>query len=364
MGRNSWGALALSLAYASCLCVARGQPALTAQNAIDPLTYSGPDRTERLIEGAKREGAVVLYSGMIENQALRPIAQAFQKKYPFVKLSYWRADSENIVAKLGAEERGNNHVGDVVEGTGIGEQATSAGLAQPFTTPSLQDFPEKYRDPDHLWAPTRMSYFATAYNTRLVPASEAPRTYEALLDPKWKGKMAWSFGPAVGTSLFLTNLRIAWGEDKAMDYFRKLAAQKVIDYGATARTVVDRVMAGEYALGLNIYAHHPLISKAKGAPVDTVLMDPVPSAAGTALVAKGAPHPYAAMLLIDFLLSKDGQEIMAKSQYFPSRADVAPLPELARIVPEKTGFHENFVSPRMFARYTESSNKIADEVFR
>jgi ABC-type Fe3+ transport system substrate-binding protein len=344
------------------IVVAEAAPA--PSGAINPLTYNGPDREQRLMDGARREGQVVLYSGMIENQALRPIAQAFETKYPFVKLSYWRADSEDIVAKIIAETRGRNHVGDVIEGTGIGEEAIAANLAQPFTTPQLNDFPARYRDPHHLWAPTRMSYFGTAYNTQLVPPDQIPKTYEALLDPKWKGKMAWSYGPAVGTALFITNLRIAWGEERAMDYFKKLAKQNVINYGATARTVVDQVMAGEYTLGLNIYAHHPLISKAKGAPVNTVLMNPAPSAAGTVLVPKDAPHPYAAMLLVDFLLSKDGQRIMAKSEYFPSRPDVPALPMLTPIIPSKAGVQENFISPDLFARYTDSSNKIADEVFR
>jgi iron(III) transport system substrate-binding protein len=361
--RKRLGALALSAACAGLALLTTPVAAQSAK-AINPLTYNGADREQQLIAGAKREGEVAFYSGMIENQALRPIAQAFQAKYPFLKLTYWRADSEDIVAKIAAESRGRNHVGDVIEGTGIGEEAIQADLAQPFTSPLLKDFPAQYRDPSHLWAPTRMSYFGTAYNTHLVQPGEIPKTYEALLDPRWKGQMAWSYGPAVGTSLFITNLRVAWGDQKAMDYFKKLAQQKVIDYGATARTVVDRVMAGEFQLGLNIYAHHPLISKAKGAPVDTVLMDPVPSAAGTVLIPKGAPHPFAAMLLIDFLLSKEGQEIMAKSEYFPSRPDVAPLPQLARIVPSKAGFHENFISPDLFRRYTESSNKIANEVFR
>jgi iron(III) transport system substrate-binding protein len=360
--RRNW--LRARRAESLFLLLLLGGRAAVAQTQIDPLTYDGPDRAQQLLAGAQREGQVAFYSGMIENQALRPIALAFQKKYPSIKLTWWRADSEDIVTKIAAEMRGNNHVGDVMEGTGIGEEAIAAGLAQPFTTPALSDFPAQYRDPRHLWAPTRMSYFGTAYNTRVVLPADVPKTYDALLDPKWKGKMAWSFGPAVGAALFITNLRIAWGEDKAMAYFKKLAAQKVIDYGATARTVVDRVMAGEFVLGLNIYAHHPLISKAKGASVDTVLMDPVPSAAGTVLVPKGAPHPFAAMLLIDFLLSKEGQEIMAKSEYFPARPDVSPVAALSPVVPSRAGFHENFVSPDLFAHYSPSSAKIADEIFR
>src|SRR5258705_5083695 len=146
------------------------------------LTYTGSDRTEKLIEGAKKEAQVTYYSGMIVNQALRPLTAAFQKKYPFIKMAYWRGDSEDIESKLSAEMRANNPVVDVVEGTGIGELAVRAGLAQPVSSPLLADIPERMRDPRRLWVPTRMSYFAIAYNTRLVAADVAPKTYQDLLD--------------------------------------------------------------------------------------------------------------------------------------------------------------------------------------
>ena len=128
---------------------------------------------------------------MIVNQALRPLTAAFQKKYPFIKMTYWRADSEDILTRVSAEIRANKLVADVIEGTGIGELAVRAGLAQPAWSPQLADIPDYMRDPRRLWAPTRMSYFGIAYNTRLVPAGTAPKTYEDLLDPKWKGKMVW-----------------------------------------------------------------------------------------------------------------------------------------------------------------------------
>ena len=335
--------------------------ALTAQ---ETLNYQGADRAAVLYEGAKKEGQVVFYSGMIPNQTLRPLAESFQKRYPGVKLNFWRADSEEIVVKMVAEQRANNMVGDVLEGTGVGELAVSAGLVQPFLTPALADYPDQYRDPRHLWAPTRLSYFGTAYNTKLVPADKVPKSLDALLDPQWQGKMAWSFGPATGAGLWITSIRLMLGEEKAAAYFQKLSKQKIANLAETARTVVDRVFAGEYAIGLAIYAHHPLISKGKGAPVDTVLMDPVSSAAGVMLVAKNLPHPNAAMLLVDFILSKEGQEIMAKSEYFPARPDVPALPQLAPIVPTNAGFKELFVNPETLQKNAESSAKILNDVFR
>lgn len=339
--------------------------AASAQSPDDILLYSGPDRAQRLIEGAKKEGAVVIYAALIQNQAMRPIVEGFGKKYPYIKLSTWRADSEDIVQKAAAEVRANNVVADVIEGTGTGEQAVEANIAQPYYSPAVAGFAEKYRNGAGLWAPTRLSYYGIAYNTKTVPPDKVPRSYGDLLDPKWKGKMAWRIGSSTGTALFLTNLRLAWGEEKARAYFDKLKDQKIINFGAgSARTLVDRVIAGEYAIALNVFAHHPLISKGKGAPVNAQLMDPVASTAATLSVVRGLHHPHAAMLLADYILSKEGQGILARAEYFPVDPDVAPLPALAPVVPKTAGLPENFVGPDQLLKYTQSSEEIFQKLFR
>jgi iron(III) transport system substrate-binding protein len=329
------------------------------------LTYAGPDRTDRLIEGAKKEGELTYYSAMIVNQALRPLTAAFQAKYPFIKISYWRADSEEIETKISAEIRANNPVGDVIEGTGIGELAVRAGLAQPIVSPELSVVPERFRDPNRLWVPTRMSYFAMAYNTRIIAAGTQPKTYDDLLDEIWRGKMAWPLLSAIGAPLFVTNLRLAWSDEKAMAYLRRLRAQNIVNFGAgNPRTLVDRVIAGEYPIALQIFAHHPLISAAKGAPVTTQLLAPVASSAGTLVIPKGSRHPYSAALLMDFLLSMEGQRILAAAEYLPVRPDVEPLAQIAPIVPSRAGIAENFISPEKLNIYTESSAKIVEDLFR
>lgn len=329
------------------------------------LTYAGPDRTERLIAGAKREGQVTYYSAMIVNQALRPLTAAFQKKYPFIKMTYWRGDSEDIHTRMTAEIRANKLTVDVVEGTGIGELAVRANLAQPAWSPELAAISERMRDPRRLWAPTRMSYFGIAYNTRLVPASAAPQSYDDLLDPKWKGKMAWPLLTHIGAPLFVTNLRMTWGEDKTLAYLQRLRTQGIVNFGAgNPRTLVDRVIAGEYPIAIQIFAHHPLISAGKGAPVTARLLPPVASASGTLVIPKGSRNPHAALLLTDFLLSKEGQDILAAAEYLPVRADVEPLPQIAPIVPARAGVVENFVSPENLNTYTERSAKIIEELFR
>ena len=151
--------LSTSLAMAFALLSAGGSLRAQSANA-DILTYKGSDRAQRLLEGASNEGEVVFYSAMITNQALRPMADAFQKKYPKIKMTFWRADSEDIAAKLSAEIRANRLMADVVEGTGIGEIAVQAGFAQPVWSPELDNILSRIRDSRSLWAPTRMSYFS------------------------------------------------------------------------------------------------------------------------------------------------------------------------------------------------------------
>jgi iron(III) transport system substrate-binding protein len=333
--------------------------------AQDILQSRAPDRTQAILDGARKEGQVILYSAAIVNQALRPLSDAFMRKYPFVKLSFWRGDTEEIIAKLSAEQRANNVTADVAEGTGVGDLAVEAGLTRPFFMPMDEAPPERYRDANGRWAYTRVSYFGAAFNTRLIPPDRAPKSYDDLLDPQWRGKLAWRVGTASGTPLFITTIRLARGEAVADDYLHKLARQKLINFGSgSARTLVDRVIAGEFPIALNIFAHHPLISKAKGAPVDSILMDPVPSTAGTMVITKGVRHPNAALLMADFIVSKEGQQILADAEYFPVRSDVMPKPELASVIPTRAGMPELFVDPDRLNQMTDSSQKIFEELFQ
>lgn len=351
----------LTVGLAALICA--GSAAAQTSNEI--LTYKGQDREQKLLECAKKEGEVVLYSSLSVNQALRPITAGFLKKYPFVKMTYWRGDSEDIAFRLTAEVRANNVVADVVEGTGVGEIVVEANLVQPYFTPVLSELPEEYRDPDGLWAPTRLSYLGIAYNTNLVAPEKAPKTYEDLLDPRWKGKLAWRIGSSTGTPLFLTNLRLAWGDEKAKDYFKKLADQKVVNFGTgSARTLVDRVVAGEYSIALNIFVHHAVISKARGAPVEGKVLDPVPTTTGTMLIPKGIKHPCSALLLVDYILSKEGQATISGADYFPVRRDVSPNPAVAGIVPATAGVRENFISPEKLHKSYPVSEAIFQELFR
>jgi iron(III) transport system substrate-binding protein len=304
-----------------------------------------PDREQVLVEGAKKESKVVLYSAMIEDQALRPITQAFRQKYPFIEPQFWRADTRDLINKALAEARARAVVGDIIEGGGVSQALIKAGTLQSFSTPALAPFAKERFDGKGFWAATRVSYFGLAYNTRAVKADEAPKTYQDLLDAKWKGKLCWASTTETGGALmFITFIRRAFGEERGEAYLRDLSKQAVANLSGSPREVVNKVMQGECTIALDIFLHHPIISAQKGAPVAARALEPVLSNASVVTLAKGSTHPHAAMLLIDYLLSLEAQQVLEKADYLPAHPDAAPQKSLESIVPRMANLEELFLS--------------------
>ena len=195
-------------------------PAPVAAPAINIAIYKGADREQLLIAGARREGKVVFYSGMIENQALRPLVEAFKKKYPFLNVEYWRGDSRGLVQKTLTERRAQRFIGDIVESTGGAEVLIKAGAVAPFYSPSSAMYPANYVDKEGMWAASRLNYFGVAYNTRQISAAEVPKSYADLLNPKWKGAIAWRADSEVGAGLFIASVMRSMGKQAGEAYLQ------------------------------------------------------------------------------------------------------------------------------------------------
>ncbi|MCH7542253.1 MAG: extracellular solute-binding protein [Proteobacteria bacterium] len=341
-----------------------GGPALALTEA-EIVNLKGPERQKILVAGARKEGTVVWYSAMIIDQALRPVSNAFQKKYPFIKVTYWRGNSRKILQKVLAEKRANALVADIVEGSGLAKGMLKANAVQPFSSPELAAYPKEYIHPKRLWVTSRFRYLSVAYNTKLVSKSEAPKSYEDLLNPKWKGRMAWRTGASSsGALLMITNWRTAWGDKKTEAFLKKLAKQDVTPVQASNRTVVNRVIEGEYWIAIGASAHHPIISAKKGAPVYSQIMPPVPGLNGTIMVLNGIKHPYAAMLLVDFVLSEEGQNVLRQANYLPAHPKVAPRPEMKIIVPRLVGMEENFITPAILFENRKQTRAMFNKYFK
>ena len=150
----------------------------------------------------------------------------------------------------------------------------NADINRPFYSPEAAVYPAERKSPKGYYVPSRYSYLGVCYNTDLVKPKDVPNSFTDLLDPKWKGKMAWS-STVIGSILFITAVRNFMGEEKAEEYLKKLATQNIAPIASTNRAVVDRIIAGEYALCLNSFLHHPIISANKGAPVAPDPLNPV-----------------------------------------------------------------------------------------
>ena len=350
---------AVAIAAAFCATSAR---ALTVEEI---LNTKGPDRQQLLEDGARREGTVFIYSGMIVNQLLRPLTEAFEKKYPFIKTRYWRGDSNQVVVKVMAELQTNSLMADVVEGSGMSGAVAGSKIVLPFYSPLAEALPREDIAADRTWAATRLRYIGLGYNTKYVAKDEAPKSYDDLLDPRWRGKMAWHVGSdASGSLITISTLLKTWGEPRTEGYLARLARQDITPLAVSNRQLVDQVILGEYWIGLGISAHHPVISAGKGAPSATVLLDPVPSLIDCIQVIKGVKHPYAAMLFVDFILSAQAQRMMEAADYFPSNPNVDPAPSLRMIVPRNAGIPALTLTSDQLDEVTPRSVALYNKYFR
>jgi iron(III) transport system substrate-binding protein len=287
---------------------------------------TGPDRQRILEEGARREGSVTIIGGLSQEMRVS-LLEAFMKKYSFIKAEGQRFGSAATLQRVLAEHRAKSWRSDLVVSS-IVVELKEAGIVQPFRSPILESFPAELQEPDHLYASYRLAYHGIAYNTKLVSEAEAPKTYEDLLDPKWRGRIVWNDSASTGAPLLILYLRKIWGEAKTEDYLRKLGKQDIVTRPNSLRNVLDLLIAGEHAVMLNAAFHHVAGSKAKGAPVEATMQEPVLARNNYVLLLKGAPHPHAAMLLIDFLVDEEAQRLMSLEQYYPVNPAVPPLDEM------------------------------------
>ena len=314
-----------------------------AQKAPDP----------KLIEGAKKEGEIVWYTSMALDQS-KPVADAFEKKYPFIKVTLFRSGGGALMNKVLTEARAGRYAFDVVGGRGEMIQAfKEKNLLGAYRSPETSMIDPDLFDKDGYWYVYYVVPNALGYNTKLVKKEEVPMTYEALLNPKWKGGSISMDNEAY---LLLQGLTSAWGKEKAVDYMKRLAAQDpVLTRGNTER--VTFTGAGQYSLVI-AYAHTVEREKFKGAPIDWIALEPAVVEIDPLMIGSKAPHPNAARLFLDFLLSKEGQELLLEFQRIPVRKDVEPKP--ARLF---RGYQRLVERPDDYKYFSENVN-LFQEIFK
>jgi iron(III) transport system substrate-binding protein len=316
----------------------------------------------KLVAAAQKEGEVVLYTTLIVEQIVRPMIKAFRSHISGVDVKFVRTDSPQQVVRLINEARAGRVQADVWHLSDGLQPLLQENLAAPLDLPNAHGLPGELIDRKGNWVATNLSTRSLAYNTQLVPADQVPHSHQDLLDPRWKGQLVWHPNSIAGGYGFIGVVLESMGEENGLRYLRKLAAQNVVPLPVAARAVLDRVIAGEYAMGLDMNSSHAVISAALGAPVRFVPLDPVTMTMQIAGISRGAPHPNAARLFLDFMIARAGQEVFRDADYIPMRPDVpAKSPE---VKPDQGGYQALMLTPEDIDANAGRWAKVYDDIFR
>jgi iron(III) transport system substrate-binding protein len=320
---------------------AQAKPMTAAELAL----YRGADREKILIEGAKREGQVVFYTS--NTWVAGPVSQEFEKKYPFIKANVWRSDSKALIKRLTEEVSAARHLADVIETSPeymllmLREK-----MLQEHFSPELGAYDDdakiKGKTGVYGWT-NREIYISLGYNSKLIPAAEAPKSIKDYLDPRWKGKMSIA-GTTTGIQWVGALLDLMGRE-----FLDKLSAQEINVQNISGAALSGLVASGEVPLSPTIFNSNIFTHKQKGAPVEWRPLDPVIAGVGTSGMIVNAPHPHAALLFLDYLHSKFGQEVAMKGGLSSPRNDIGSL-------------EQKFKKLYMESKYTpeEFENKISE----
>ena len=274
--------------------------------------YTGPDRTARLIAGARKEGELMLYSSLTQDDQLKLVAD-FKRRYA-VTVKFWRGSQAHILQRVLSEARGGRFEFDVLETNAPQIEALAREqLLQKMNSPYVeQELLPEVMPPHGEWAPDRLNLLVYAYNTRLVKAADVPKSWQALLDPKWKKRIGVESTNVEWFAALVKSL----GENAGLELFRRMA-----DNGLAVRTGHNHsavlVAAGEIPLMLGIYSHDADRMKAKSAPVDWFILPPAVVLPSAVSVSRRAPHPNAAALFYDYMLT-DGQRFYTEVHRVPA----------------------------------------------
>ncbi len=301
--------LLIILSFAS-QSLAQGRKPATISELV---TYSGKDREQVLYAGAKNEGKITWYTSLAGG-SYKAMVQAFESKYPGVKIEAYRVSGSDMTTRMYEESKAKRYIVDTVETTeGNLMFMRDAFLLRPYHSPHFASYPEDAKEKGerglYFWAIARESYIGFAYNKKLLPKEAVPKNYEGLLHPALKGRM--------GVSISDPSYKVigAMLRTKGLELVKKLKVQEIALHSIIPPALLDLIASGEVLASPAIFRNHTLNAIAKGAPVEWVPMDIVPTNVGGAAIAAQPPHPHGALLLADYLLGPEGQAVLAKFEY-------------------------------------------------
>jgi iron(III) transport system substrate-binding protein len=275
----------------------------------DLARYTGPDRERLLYDAAKKEGKLLWYTSLIAN---KEIVKIFESKYPGIAVETYRASGTQLATRVLAEAQSKRYLGDVIETSPPGLMVLrDSQLLIPYTSPYLSEYPEAAKQNatrgSVFWTTDRESYIGVGYNKNVLPAADVPKNFDDLLKPALKGKMAISNDDVAARFIG------AMIKSKGEVFVSKLKGQDVTVHGVNGPGFNELIVSGEVPISFT--AIHSNIGNVadKGAPVAWVPMDLVAAISGSAAVFAHAQRPHGALLLVDFLLSPEGQKMLVET---------------------------------------------------
>jgi iron(III) transport system substrate-binding protein len=300
------------LALLACAANSSAQtrkPMTTAEIA----TYTGPDREQLLYAGAKAEGVVTWYTSLA-GDSYKALARAFETNYPGLRVEAFRSGGSELVARMSEEAKARRPTFDGLETTYDFMMVSRANnLTRPYNSPLLATYPSEAKEKADkglaFWTIFRESYMGFGYNKNQIDPAAVPKGFDGLLHPQLKGKMAITLNES-SARMIGAMIKI-----KGEAFVKKLKAQDIRVYTVSSAALVDLMASGELGASLHIYRNHAMVSAERGAPVGWTPMELVPTNSGCIALAAQPPHPHAAVLFNDFLLSPAARKILDKFQY-------------------------------------------------
>jgi len=301
------------------LACALAVPALAQDPAL--LNYAGADRSQKIVAAAQKEGVFTLYTSIAEKD-IAPLVGPFEKRYG-IKVKVWRAGSDKVLQRTLAETNGRRYEVDAIHISAPEMEALHREkVLQPVSAPGFASLRPGTLPAHREWVATLLTVFVQAYNTNLIKPEELPKRFEDLLNPKWKGKLGIEMEDFDWFAATVTEM----GEAKGLKLFRELVAGNGISVRKGHSLLTNLVGSGEVPLALTVYNYMPETARKKGVPIGWFALEPAIARANGIGIARRAPHPNAALLFYDYLLSPEAQKILVSLDYVPANASVeSPL---------------------------------------
>jgi iron(III) transport system substrate-binding protein len=313
--------------------------------------YEGADRTEKLIAGAAKEDNTLTLYTAFRPEDLPAIIAPFEKKYG-IKVKPWRSGSDNVTQRVLTEASGKRFEVDLImEPAQDMEAIRREQLLQPVKSPYFKDLIKSAVPAHHEYASVLLNVVVQAYNPTLFKKEDLPKSFEDLTDPKWKGKL----GIESKAEEWYTTVVNSRGEAKGIKMFHDIVATNGVSVRLGMSLLHNLVLAREVPLALTMYIDLAEKSKRAGKPIDWFSIDPPVGQGFNIGLAKQSPHPNAALLFYDYMLSPETQQLLASKFYYPVSAKIpSPYPELAKTM--------KYVDPVYtvdnFTKWTKSYNDV------